>query len=777
MNWKRFTVYSGSALALTLAGAAYVWSCGPEPDPYDYYTSMFNPNLAEKPGFEPFYYTSLTDYYAAEVPEQTLNLQEWGAFFEGKVPKEDLTQFIYTYARPQMSALYNHIEKNQPLQLPDSVLQNGLTKYFLQTKDRETLGYFMYAKQCEAHSGAGDPWETPRRDSATMLRLAKNGMQLYRAAQNAQIRERYAFQSVRMAHFANNYTQALQYYDSLAAPLKSESLIHYRTLALKAGSLLRTGKKAQSAYLFSQIFDKVPSQRKLAFLNIKWAGVYLNSVIQLCKSNYEKATVSAVYAMRETDFHPEGITAAYTLEPKHPLLDVLLSREIAKLEESYLTPVLNRDNPFVGEYWYQTQTSPEAVENLRAVADRIAKENKVKEPALYHIASAYLSYMVKDYKTALASLAAAQNLPARPAVKDQFEVVKLLLTIAEQPRIDAAFEQKILPSLRWLDGKLPKNGPRDYWYNPAPEALDGDFYSRLYRNLMDYIVSPRYAKQGDPVRQALTLSLRDRVREYQYYWQSVSAKNFICDSMATGSMIALYNGRKARNQSPYEAYLYQSLGLDEKALGEAIAISYVRHHQFPEAVEWFKRSGSTRKTEKALRPQMQDYGYEEVDSMSAPISELQFAEKMASLEKEMKKSKVNPETYFEYANGLFSMSYYGAAYHLAVDYRPSTDWWSPEDDKTPWLKEYFGCYRAEEYYKKAADAATDPEFKAKALFLAARCAQKHLPYSDDMDWWGQAVDKNPHFPELHNNYRETQFYKDISKQCGYLRDFALSQKK
>ncbi len=88
MNWKRFTVYSGSALAMTLAGAAYVWSCGPEPDPYDYYTSMFNPNLPDKPGFEPFYYTALNDYYAAEIPEQTLNLQEWGPSSKGKCRKK-----------------------------------------------------------------------------------------------------------------------------------------------------------------------------------------------------------------------------------------------------------------------------------------------------------------------------------------------------------------------------------------------------------------------------------------------------------------------------------------------------------------------------------------------------------------------------------------------------------------------------------------------------------------------------------------------------------------
>lgn len=776
MNWKRFIAYSGSALAITLGGAAYVWSCGGSPDPYDYYTTMFNPNLAEKSGFEPFYYTALSDYYAAETPEETLNLKEWGAFFEGKIPKEDLTEFIYTYGRPQMAALYNFIEKNQPHQLPDSVMKNALTKHFIASKDRETLGYLMFTKQCEAHANPIDMWDPVKRDSATMLRLAKNGMQLYRAAQIPAIRERYAFQAVRMAHYANNFNQALQYYDSLAAPLPGESLIHYRTLALKAGALMRTGKKAQSAYIFTQIFDKVPSQRRLAFQNLKWTGVYENSVLQLCKTPYEKGTVAAMYAMRQVESNTNGLEQTYAQFPQHPLLEVLLSREIAKMEENFMTMDLGKESRTLLHYWISSEYPPEKVGYLREVVNRFATEGKVKEPSLWHISSAYLSFMIRDYAAARASLAKAQNMPARPVVKDQFEVVKLLLTIAEQPRIDAPFEQALLPSLRWLDGKLPKEKDREYWYNPTPETLDGEYYAQLYRNLMDFLIAPRYAKQGDPVRQALALSVRDRVKPYHYYWQFVSAKDYIQDSLPTHSMIALYNGSKARNQSPYEAYLYQSLALKQEDLGEAIAISYVRHHQFPDAVEWFKRSGSTRKTEKELRPQFQDYGYVYADSLATPITELQFAEQMAALEKDMKKSNVKPETYFEYANGLFGISYYGASYHLTVNYRPSTDWWSPKYDDTPWLKEYFGCYRAETFYKKAADASTDPEFKAKALYLAARCAQKHLPYSDDMEWHLQAIRRNPYFPELHGQYKNTRFYQDIVKECGYLRDFAKAQK-
>ncbi|MBO9154976.1 hypothetical protein ACFOTA_22360 [Chitinophaga sp. GCM10012297] len=775
MNWKRFTIFLSSLLALVAGGTAYVFSCGPQPDPYDYYASFYNPNIPSQSGFEPFYYTALSPFFGSEIPEETLNIGEWNNFFGGKVPEKDILQFVYTFTRPEMSALYTHIEKGTPLQLPDSLKNNALTKYFIRSADKETLGYLMFAKQCEPHVRGPEGWENVNRDSLTMIRLSRNGIQLYKACKNEHIRERFAFQSIRLAHYCNAYTQALQYYDSLKTPAGSTSLIHYKIEGLRAGALRRTGKPAQSAYLFSRIFENAPSQREMAYRNVHYTDAPEEAVMQLCKNNHEKATVAAIYALHTTEINLDGLRKVYSLDPQSPMLDVLLSREMNKLEENYLTAMIEKDaNRQESRYPAENPGDRAMALSVQQLLDELANGGKVKEPALWQISSAYLSNALKDYAGARSRLAAASVAGLRPALKDQAEVVKLLVTINEQPVIDAAFENKLLESLQWLDTKV--NGTINDPYNLSAKEVDAYYFKRMYRNLLDLVVSTRYARQNDLARKALILAKRDKVLPYAYNYYSVSALGYMEDTLQTQHLLALYNGGLSKKKTPFEKYLYEQLQMSDKEIGEMVAVNYVRTHQFREAVEWFKRSTSSRYATLAFTPQLTDYGYDEADSTKTDrISQQQFAERMLELEKQMKK-KPDAKTYFEYATGLFSISYYGHAYQFSASYRPSTDWYSPEDEKTPFLKQYFGCYRAEEYYKKAADAATDKEFKAECLFMAARCAQKHMPREGDLEWYGHAV-LNPYFPELYKNYQQTEFYRERMRECSYLRDFHHSQPK
>lgn len=758
----------------------YVFSCGPEPDPFDYYASFYNPNIPASEGFEPFYYTALSNYYGMSEPEEQVNLREWKTFFSGKATDKDIREFIYTYSRPQMTVLYNHIEKGTALQLPDSVTGNTLARHFIRSKDRETLGYLMYAKQCEAHAGSENPWNAPAPDSLTMMRLAKNGIQLYNACKDQRIRERFAFQVTRMAHYSKTFGMAAHYYDSLAAPIASSSFIHYKTLALKAGALMRTGKKTESAYLFSHVFAGAPSLRTLAYLNTGWTGADENAVMSLCSGNMEKATVAAMYAFRVVDIHPNGLRKVHQLDPRSPALDALLSREISKLEDGYLHSVLHKDltgSP-APTYWTPYETDSKAVKAMQMLLDSIATAGKVPEPALWQISSAYLSFMMKDFPGARSRLNAAKSGAKRPVLQDQWEIVQLLLTINEQPKIDKDFESRLLASFQWLDTKLPK-GKRDYWYYYAQqqnnEWLNETFYTRMYRNLLDYVVIPRYMKQQDLVRQALIMTKRDSVDPYNFRWNAPGGKDFISDSMHTSQLLALYELNNSRHKTPFEQYLCDHLGLSNNALGEIIAINYVRQHDFSNAVTWFKRAGSSRRSELVFTEQLQDYGYEYSDSMRNSISQLEYAARMVELEKQMKAKNVAPEVYYAYATGLFSISYYGHSYHFSVNYRPSTWWYAAANESSPFLREYFGCYRAEEYYKKAADAATDKEFKAKALFMAARCAQKHLLPAGTDEWWYPATHRNPYFPMLAKDYANTAFYEGAIRQCSYLKDYVRSR--
>ncbi|MGX5817733.1 hypothetical protein ACWKWU_06040 [Chitinophaga lutea] len=779
MNWKNSTIFSVSLATLLLSGAAYVWSCGPEPDPYDYYANFYNPDISANKGFSPFYYTGLKFYYAVEPPDEIQNVQLWRQFFGNEVTEKDIREFVYTYPRPQMSALYNHIEKGAALNGPDSLLRNTLTKHFIRTKDRETLGYLMYAKQCEPYlTGPQYSWDpAPLRDSAAMMRLSRNGMQLYRVCKDDKVRERYAFQVTRLAHYCRNYDQALKYYDTLAAPFTQPSLFYYKSLALKAGALMRTGRKAESAYLFSRVFAEAPSQRKMAYQNTLWTGADKSEVYRLCRNNAEKATVAALFAATESAPYAEGLRETYRFDPQSPLLDLLLSREITKLEEEYLTPQLMAQSGLEHYYWWSNEPSnDQPVKALRGLLDTISA-GKVKEPGLWQTSSAYLSYMLRDYTGAQSRLKAAKPGLGREAVKDQWEIVRILTLVAEKPKMDKAMESQLLETFHWLDGKIAGGVDSRYYsygddYGIQESQVSKAFYIRMYRNLADRVLAARYEQQGDFVRAGMLYSLRDQIEAYTFYW-GVSAEAHLRDTMTNASLVQLYDLTQQKRKSPFEEYLYGKLALTDSGLGRAVAVSYARIHDFSRAADWFARHGSDKADSILFNPQLQDYDASE-GPLLPMLSQLDWAKEMAALQKKVTGSKATAEDCFRYATGLFSVSYYGHSNYLLNEYRPTTRWYSPDTEKRPDLREYYGCYEAEKYYAKAAALSSDPEFKARSLFMAARCAQKHL-WKEGEEWWLSATE-NPYFGPLVKDLSQTAFFRQVDGQCGYLRDYQAARR-
>ncbi|MGR5396958.1 hypothetical protein, partial [Vibrio alginolyticus] len=82
----------------------YTLSCGPDPDPYDYYVSFFSP-YTKGTGYEPFYYTSLSVFYGDPTPsEATSNVADWQEYAGKKVTGKDIREYIYTYKPEQFAA-------------------------------------------------------------------------------------------------------------------------------------------------------------------------------------------------------------------------------------------------------------------------------------------------------------------------------------------------------------------------------------------------------------------------------------------------------------------------------------------------------------------------------------------------------------------------------------------------------------------------------------------------------------------------------------------------
>lgn len=82
------------------------------------------------------------------------------------------------------------------------------------------------------------------------------------------------------------------------------------------------------------------------------------------------------------------------------------------------------------------------------------------------------------------------------------------------------------------------------------------------------------------------------------------------------------------------------------------------------------------------------------------------------------------------------------------------------------------------------DASADNNFKARCLFMMAKCSQKQVqktPYFsfnyswDKLDaaekaYWPKFTN-NIYFPDLIKKYSKTPFYKEAHNSCSYLSDF------
>jgi hypothetical protein len=788
MKWKIFMMLCISSFLISFP--QNIIGCGPGIDAYDYFTSFFNPDISETKALRPFYYTSYEFLYDAEEQVNTTDVlaEEWQTYCGKNVTLKDARAFVMQYAQKDIINLYYNIEKNQPLKIPDSVKKNSMTNYFTTQKDFEALGYIIFAKKAEPFViGDYNSWESSQRDSIGMENLKKNGLQLYTASKKELFKLKYAYQIIRLAHYNKNYGDAIKYYDEFVSQNKTESVLKPLALALKAGALYHTGNKKEAVYLFSEAFSGANAKKVSNYISFNWATeseISRKEYLKLCRNNEEQANMLSLFAMGSGGCETQTIEQIFSLDPNNKNIETLVAREINKLESSYFSPMLNKQKGGKLFYYSWDETPADSIINeekkeIIALTNLLVKMSDVSNSSapLYITTAAYCALMTRDFEKANKYLAVAKKMKLATKVNDQWMLTNLLLAINESKKIDAQAEEKMLPSIKWLQQKAINDQSMKMGWNDITQ------WKIFYRNIMTVALAKKYHAQADVYKEVLCVGAADKIYGNDTYY----SMEFLRNETDLKDIEKLYTLMTNKTASNFENYLLKNNAITIANVTDFAGTAYLRNYDYKNAIVWLNKSGASQKDTifKSAFIELLDDKTERSPTEKKTTSKLLFAQEMLQAENLVQTDKKNAAKHFyKMATGLYNMTYYGHAWELVQYYRSSSDGYAIPKGATEFQKQYYGCFAAHDMFKKAMDASADKNFKGKCLFMMAKCSQKMVGrprYEDFANSYEQYVQagkdflpkfmNNKYFPQLIKEYSNTEFYKEAYDRCSYLSDF------
>lgn len=805
MNLKTFIAAFISSFLL-LFPYNIIGCAGGDADPFDYFVSFFHPEVSGDSEHKAFLYTDYRFLYdATDEPDVAkITSSEWSGYASNKYSTIEAYQFVCEYGLKDINSLYYHIEKKQPLKIPDTVKKNGMTQFFLDQRDLEALGYLIYAKKIEPFVvGGWNSWDMPERDTVKMVGLLKNGLQLHAAAKNDFVKLRYAYQVVRLAHYSERYKDCIKWYDELIVPNKTKSVLQDLSLSLKAGALQHTGRKHEAAFLFSQLFinnkaKKISNYKSFDFSVDQYNKEDRNKTLAFAKTDTEKANVLALFSVGNSKSSMAAIQEIKSLDPGSKILPFLISREINKLEEQVLTPYLrqslNKENRFVG--YAELDMKSDQYKEWKKECTDLSKfcndmATRTGRRGFYFIAAAYSSIIAGDLTNAKTLLDKAQTQALTPAEKDQWQLTQLLLTINSKQAIDEQFEKDLMPSINWMEKKA------------KVDPVFAKFYRRLFADLL--AMKYKVANDKQSVKYILCSGVADKINEtyvkdsYGYYAQTIFTLRKFVPAQQVEELIKLV---ESKTLNPFEQFLVKNSTFGKDDLNDIAGTAWLRQYKFPEAEKWFKKVPASYYKKEPFKTYMAANPFSDLlldthrptKQDTVVYTKLSFAQKMMKLEKDAiaatdKEQKA--KLYYELAKGYYQMSYWGNSW-LLVEY----SWSSSEtgyDNKDSSSfgnspnPDYYLVNKSKDYYLLASTTSTNQDFKARCVYMAAKCEQKkygEMPYyyensaeykSKVMDWINHFDRSTNYYTILKKQYSNTAFYKEAFTTCSYLKDFAKSR--
>jgi hypothetical protein len=720
--WIFFSLWAVSAATSSTALA-----CGAA----EYYIeedTLFTPDIIGRPDLKPLFYEPTMPRNGEPGDLVALHLAEWKKHFGGRMPEQAWSDLLRKGDLSQIDHLIFVLKGKESPGPADVPFQ----RYPDRARLIAALYYLGFAKRVDpfAKVEPADPWRPPPKKPGPntdpgIQKLIDGAAQAMATTRDPFLRQRYAFQILRLLFFAHRDADALEFYLAHVGEFSEPSAISYRARGYAAGSLARLGRFAEANYLYSRLYADFPALAAPALWSFHpqeeadWART-----LQLCKSPAEKEVLWQMLGI--TRDGPRAIGAIYALDPKSDRLPILLVREIAQVESATGISFLANLPP--------NKETTERLSSLRKLVAGIADRGDTEQPWLWALAAGHLSALLGDKVAADRFLAKAESLGLPNALaRKQLRASRFLAFVKGLKTIAPADELVLADGLAWLktvqvfstDGPPPADpfGPRAaVLFSSARRVL-----AALYRQTGNSVYAACLDDQGDMYADPAKI---EALREFL-------AK---------------------RDKSTYQSLLASLYPGSVEQVQELRAIALLFRGGIAEAASLL----SGMKTE-ALPADPFDARIRDCHDcdQAAPHRTYTKAEALRRMADLLAEAQTNPgkaaQNYFLLANALYNLTYYG---NCRGFYRVGDiERFVPMDDSL-----------AESYYRKTVELAGDRELQAKAAFMAAKCEHNA--------WYTAKQRARPAgkwFPVLKERYADTQYYAEILRECGDFRRYAKQQ--
>ena len=799
MKIFRLFVLLSVSMALTAAPTNISKSCwgGGEELTNPFY--FFDQTIIGPTAYAPLFYTPRSFYTQEWYSDSGLiqeNLDDWIANSRYKPGRGEVRFMVYGSDISYLRQVRRYVTGGRDT-LNDSLRMvfqsDSLIRDWRERNDPSTVDYLLFAKACEPYvTDAYMEWLWSR-DRGNYERIKPEAIEtmdslILVAREHAVtgpsrfLRIRYGYQAVRLAHYAGEYARCIGLYDTLLAPVTSASPIKMWALANKAGAQRALGMEAEAAHNFSLVFARDAGRRFSCFqsFRIRSDSVW-QQCLNLCLSTDEKVMMYFLRGIRPRSDALLEMKEIYALDRSSDLLEILLVREVAKLEAE-LIGVAEEYPPF-----YRREQREHALGYLTELNAFIAvcvREGKTRQPEVWKLAEGYTDYMLGDAGPARAVFAELARESTNEQILSQVKVFELATSISQITTANRAVEDSLFTAVTAIPAPLSSRSEEEEEFGSSTSTQN--YLVSYFLNSM----APVYESEGDTLKAFLcryplnivkynpTINAIDGFLTLAEKSNKSAFEKYLLEFGAGGRTAYL----PYEDASPF--FFYHPLGPVD-FLKEIKATLFLADDHLVDAIRLYGQV-----------PESPPYGLQ-ADPFSSRINDCRdcdfkappahryykqtLAQRLLFLQQKILERPDSAAQYhFLLGNAYYNMTHFGNSSE-ALDYNRN-----PEFGFLPGVyygnsfqadAEYVDCSRALEHYDAAmrlAETKGDTERAAQCCFMAAKCEQNAFYTSKDKG--GGVMVKNfkyrNYFKKMIKDFSATEYYEEALKECKYFNAFA-----